>query len=94
MHKLGNTDCENPMNTLTLKIPDDLNIALKAASERRHVSKSALVREALEKALSSEIAQVAPAGQWLQRWRGTLSGRETAPPDDVHLTHLLEKHLR
>ncbi|MDP2809529.1 MAG: CopG family transcriptional regulator [Rhodocyclaceae bacterium] len=82
------------MNILTLKIPDDLNIALKAASERRHLSKSALVRETLEKALAEEMAQSAPAGQWLASWRGTLRGRETAPSGDARLAHLLEKHLR
>ena len=38
------------MNTLTLKIPDALDAALQLASARRHLTKSAVVRKALEKA--------------------------------------------
>ena len=36
------------MNTLTIKIPDQLEDALAAASTQEHTSKSALVRRALE----------------------------------------------
>ncbi|MBI4757175.1 MAG: ribbon-helix-helix protein, CopG family [Betaproteobacteria bacterium] len=82
------------MNTLTLKIPDELDAALRAASERRHVSKSALVREALENALAEDMVRGSAAGQWTLRWRGALRGKESAPADDPRLAHLLEKHLR
>ena len=37
--------------SLTLKIPDDLNAALEEASARRGLSRSAVVREALEPSL-------------------------------------------
>ena len=36
------------MNVITLKLPDDLNTALKEVSRKRGLSKSAVVREALE----------------------------------------------
>ncbi len=42
------------MATLTLKIPDALDAALEAASTRRHMSKSDVVRVALEEALAQE----------------------------------------
>ena len=48
------------MATITLKIPDELNAALKAFSARRRVSKSAVVRAALEEALAREEALAGP----------------------------------
>jgi Ribbon-helix-helix protein, copG family len=44
------------MNTLTIKIPDDLDAALALASQREHLTKSELVR----RALSAYVAR--PAG--------------------------------
>lgn len=80
------------MTTLTLKIPDSLDAALQAASAQRHMSKSAVVREALEKALVEEMRQTGPATQWLRRWRGSLSGGPAA--EDERTARILRKHAR
>lgn len=82
------------MNTLTLKIPEALDTALRVASERRHVSKSALVRQVLEKALAQEIEQTTAAARWVSEWRGSLWGKEEAAHNEARLAHLLNKHLR
>lgn len=82
------------MNMLTLKIPAALDAALQRASTRRQISKSALVREALEKALLDELKQVEPAVQWLEQWRGLLSEQDAAQPVDERMAHILGKHLR
>lgn len=82
------------MNTLTLKIPESLDAALQMASARRHISKSAVVREALENALADELRQKAPAVNWVDRWRGVLSGKESAADADERVAHILNKHLR
>lgn len=82
------------MNTLTLKIPESLDAALQAASARRHMSKSAVVREALEKVLADELRQTGPAVKWVARWRGVLSGKRSARPVDERVAHILSKHLR
>ncbi len=63
------------MNTLTLKIPGALDTALQLASARRNMTKSAVVREALEKVLADELRQTTPAVGWLVQWRGALSGQ-------------------
>lgn len=44
------------MSTLSLKIPDTLLARLEAASRRRRVGKTALVRTALEKELATTEA--------------------------------------
>ncbi|MDP1957131.1 MAG: ribbon-helix-helix protein, CopG family [Rhodocyclaceae bacterium] len=82
------------MNTLTLKIPETLDAALQAASVRRHMSKSAVVREALEKVLAAELRQTGPAANWVDRWRGVLSGKQSAASDDARVAHIMSKHLR
>jgi predicted transcriptional regulator len=86
------------MNTLTLKIPDALDTALQLASARRHMTKSAVVREALEQVLADELKQTTPAANWLGQWRGALTGqvsRETdAAAGDARVAHILQKHLR
>lgn len=82
------------MNTLTLKIPDSLDAALQAASTRRRLSKSAVVREALERALTDELRQATPAAHWVDRWRGVLRGQESAVSADARVAHILAKHLR
>jgi Arc/MetJ-type ribon-helix-helix transcriptional regulator len=76
------------MATITLKIPDELNAALEAVSARRRVSKSAVVRAALEEVLAGAAAR------WAGEWRGQLRGRETPAQANDRLAHLLEKHLR
>lgn len=87
----GHKDC---MNTLTLKIPQALDDALQRASARRQMSKSAVVREALEKTLAKELDQGGPAAAWVKQWRGVLGAVNAAPPDDERLAHILDKHLR
>ena len=82
------------MATITLKIPDELNAALEVASARQHMSKSAVVRAALEEALALEEKAANAAAVWVGTWRGCLAGREEASPDDARLRHLLSKHVR
>jgi predicted transcriptional regulator len=87
------------MNMLTLKIPDELGSALREASRARGISKSALVREALEHLLRRQADQVGAAERWLAQWRGCLLLEPTVPTDaaelqDARLAHLLAKHLR
>jgi predicted transcriptional regulator len=82
------------MATITLKIPDELNAALEALSARRHVSKSAVVRAALEEALARETEAANAAAHWVQTWRGCLHGKEEPRADNDRLAHLLGKHLR
>ena len=79
------------MNVITLKLPDDLHAALKAVSARRNLSKSAVVREALEKSLLEQGEDAAAAERWVAQWRGRF---ESLPKtDDPRLAHLLAKHL-
>ena len=80
------------MNVITLKLPDDLHAALKEVSARRHISKSAVVREALEKSLLAQGDEAAAAERWVAHWRGRL--QSTGKTSDPRLAHLLAKHLR
>lgn len=82
------------MNTLTLKIPETLDSALQRASARRRLSKSAVVREALEMVLADELQQTTPAANWVDRWKGALTGQPENPAADVRVAHILQKHLR
>ena len=90
------------MNTLTLKIPDALDAALQLASARRHLTKSAVVRKALEKELADELSQTTPAANWLEQWRGAFAGQAIDPAEntvadtaiDARVAHILRKHLR
>ncbi len=85
------------MNTLTLKIPDALDNALQLASARRHMTKSAVVREALEQVLADELKQTTPAANWLGQWRGALSAKSSGQAEsatgDARVAHILQKHL-
>ena len=67
------------MNILTLKIPQELDTALQATSRSRGLSKSAVVREALEQALGRHAEGAAAAERWLAQWRGRLA----VPPPAV-----------
>jgi predicted transcriptional regulator len=92
------------MNVLTLKIPEGLDAALLAASRSRGLSKSAMVREAIEQSLGRHEEQAGTADRWLTQWRGCLLATQTpakmqpkAPKvkaQDDRLAHLLAKHLR
>ena len=82
------------MNTLTLKIPQSLDDALQAASSKRHMSKSAMVRDALEKSLVEELKQTGPAIGWVTRWRGMMVSSRSASPKDDRVAHILSRHVR
>lgn len=70
------------MNTLTLKIPEALEAQLAAASAAEHVSKSALVRRALESYLAQREAKKNSAPSALERV-GDLVGCFDGGPDDL-----------
>jgi predicted transcriptional regulator len=87
------------MNVLTLKIPDDLDAALQAASRARGLSKSAVVREALEQSLGRQADRADTAQRWVAQWRGRLATspvarKGKAAPRDERLAHLMAKHVR
>ena len=85
------------MITLTLKIPQSLNDALQLSSARRQMSKSAVVREALEKTLEADLHQASPSAQWVKKWSGAIGNSKDASiadtPGDDRLAHLLKKHV-
>ncbi len=65
------------MNTISLKMPDPLAAELAEMAQRRGVSKSALIREALEAYLQTDGAEA--SGSALSQvgdLRGILSGPE------------------
>lgn len=84
------------MNVLTLKLPDDLHAALNAASRQRGLSKSAVVREALELSLRAHGAAAGSAERWVTQWQGQLKLPDPRGLDaaDPRLAHLLAKHVR
>ena len=89
------------MNVLTLKILEALDAAPQAASRTRGLSKSAVVREALEQSLGRQADQAATAVRWVAQWRGCLSaspptgqGKGKASAQDERVAHILAKHLR
>jgi Arc/MetJ-type ribon-helix-helix transcriptional regulator len=45
------------MKTVTVKLPPEIDAALEAVSARRRVSKSVVLREALEAALAKEASK-------------------------------------
>ena len=66
------------------------------------MTKSAVVREALEKVLADELRQTTPAVGWLVQWRGALSGQVSsqaakaaggAAAGDARVADILNKHL-
>ncbi len=84
------------MNVITLKLPEDLNVALNEVSRKRGVSKSAVVREALERSLLAEGVVAGAAERWVAQWQGRLRlpAAAEARASDPRLAHLLSKHLR
>ena len=84
------------MNVITLKLPDDLNAALKEVSRKRGLSKSAVVREALEQSLVAQGVVASAAERWVAQWQGSLRlpSASEAQPSDPRLAHLLSKHVR
>lgn len=87
------------MNVITLKLPESLDAALLAASKQRGLSKSAVVREALEQSLGLHQTRAGGAARWAAEWRGRLATQAKGPrraieDDEGRLAHLLAKHLR
>lgn len=82
------------MATITLKVPDAVNVLLESESARRQISKSALVREAIERTLLLRPQRESAARRWLQRWSGALVGAESLVADDSRLEAILAKHLK
>ena len=84
------------MNVITLKLPDDLNAALKEVSRKRGLSKSAVVREALEQSLLAQGASAGAAERWVAQWQGRLKLPKARDVEaiDARLAHLLAKHVR
>lgn len=84
------------MHVLTLKLPDDLNAALQEVSARRGLSKSAIVREALEQSLLAQGVAAGAAERWVEQWQGCLKlpAAGDAENTDARLAHLLTKHVR
>ncbi|MDR0672728.1 MAG: ribbon-helix-helix domain-containing protein [Zoogloeaceae bacterium] len=82
------------MHTLTLKIPDELDAALRTASTQRQLGKSEFVRQALAVALEAELRQTKAASRWLERWSGSLAPAGANALDDARLEHLRQKHLK
>ena len=87
---------EPDMNVISLKLPDDLNAALGEVSRQRGLSKSAVVREALEHLLLAHGEAGGAAQRWVAHWQGrlTLPPADEAVATDPRLAHLLAKHLR
>lgn len=69
------------MNTLTVKIPEQLESQIAAASAQEHVSKSVLVRRALESYLAQRKS-AAPFVSALDR-AGDLAGCFAGGPHDL-----------
>jgi predicted transcriptional regulator len=84
------------MNVITLKLPDDLNAALKEVSRKRGLSKSAVVREALEQSLLAQGVTAGAAERWVAQWQGRLKlpSMSDAQATDPRLAHLIGKHVR
>ena len=84
------------INVITLKLPDDLHAALNEVSRQRGLSKSAVVREALELSLRTQGAAAGAAERWVAKWQGKLElpDRHGLEASDPRLSHLLAKHVR
>jgi predicted transcriptional regulator len=81
------------MATITLKLPDEVNETLDHESSRRGISKSALVREAIEMSFLNASRKQLAASQWMEEWRGSLKNVVPDPADE-RLQHLFRKHVK
>lgn len=84
------------MNVMTLKLPDELHAALNEVSRQRGLSKSAVVREALELFLRNQGVVAGAAERWVAQWQGKLKLPDLGELEatDLRLSHLLAKHVR
>lgn len=86
-----------PVNTLTLKVPPELDQALVEASQARGVSKSAFVRDAIEQALAGTHPRRSAAADWIAKWQGRFEALAEDDPrrtGDPRLDALYRKHVR
>lgn len=72
------------MTTFSLKLPDDMHAALAAEARRRNITRSALVREMIDRALEYDACAAPPncaqlAGDLVGAFR---SGRPDLATDD------------
>ncbi len=77
------------MKTLTIKVPEELDMKLVAAAEKRGENKSTLVRAAIESMLS-QAEEISP-NSCLDLARDLL-GSIDGPPDLSHNNTHLEKY--
>jgi len=83
------------MKVITVKLPDDLHAALQTVSRERGLSKSAVVREALEQSLRAQGVVAGAAERWVAQWQGRLQlPAAEVETGDPRLEHLLAKHAR
>ena len=68
------------MQTISLKLPDDLLAQIESEAKARRVTKSSLIRESLEKALRPESRVGAPSCYDLAR---DLAGAVKGLPEDL-----------
>jgi hypothetical protein len=68
------------MQTISLKLPDDLLAQLESEAQARQVTKSLLIRESLEKALRTQSAAGTPSCYDLAR---DLAGSVKGLPEDL-----------
>ena len=68
------------MTTISVKIPEKLKLQMESESSRRGVSKSRLIREALERAFEKKTAKGGPTVFELTR---DLCGAVTGGPADL-----------
>lgn len=74
------------MTTLTCKIPEDLNALLETAAEKEHVSKSVILREALEARLKkSKSARKSSAYDLVRHLSGSLEGPTDLATDPKYM---------
>jgi len=79
------------MNTLTVKLPDDLEQELAAATAREQVSKSELVRRALSRYLSQAAGREEPFISALEQAGDLVGCLEGGPADlSTNPAHLAE----
>ncbi len=97
------------MNTMSLKISTTLHESLERAAKSRKVSKSEVVRTALEENFANDLSNgehtLTVASVWAQRWTGKFKearlqsrAQEQMPllgstQVDERLEHIIAKHL-
>ena len=75
------------MTTLTLKVPDALAHKIRAAAEKRHTSRSALVRQAVEKYVDEDLpdAEQPSAYDLVKEFAATVNGPRDLSVNPKHM---------